>query len=363
MVRLRHEVITSASGLATIEPAWAAASRGTGVPFLQPEWTVAAAAAWGPGALVLHVVLDGDEVAAVAPMRRVRSSAGTRLTTLWDVTGEPTMFFHRDEAALAALAAGLVSGRRPLSLPRLDSDGPELEALRSTLRGRGMTMLNSPGQVGFAPYADHWHDFEMQLSTSSRSWLRRKVKKLATSGPVTVDALSPGPDEVGACLERLMKVEAAGWKGRAGTAIAQDPWLQRFLTDYTALAAARNDVRFYFLNVGDQAVAAHLYVEQGRRLWQLKIGYDETYAACSPGILLMHEVHQRGHERGLLGCEYLGSAESWQSRWPVRLRDQQRLLVYPAGASGLAHVVRDSTKGLGRRMAARSASGGLLRRP
>jgi CelD/BcsL family acetyltransferase involved in cellulose biosynthesis len=360
MVELRHEVITSPEDLARLRPAWASASRGTGVPFLQPEWTVAAAAAWGSESeLAVHVVRSGDEVVAVAPLRGVRTRAGTRLVILWDRTGEPTMMFHRDRPALEALVTGLVSGGRPLSLPGLRVDGPELDAFRTGVRGRAMSMLDAPRGVAYAPFETYWHEFETQLSPSARSWLRRKLKKLKTFGSVTVEAVRPGPAEVGANLERLMVVEAASWKGRAGTAISQDPWLSRFLRDYTTAAAELGTVRFYFLCVDGRAVAAHLYVVDGNRLWQLKIGYDDAYAACSPGILLMHEVLQKGHEEGLAGCEYLGSAEQWQTRWPVTVRDHSRLLLYPASRAGLAHVVRDAGRKVGRRVADRRQRTGV----
>jgi CelD/BcsL family acetyltransferase involved in cellulose biosynthesis len=216
-------------------------------------------------------------------------------------------------------------------------------ALHRLVSGPG-TRVDTPRRTSWAPYSSGWEAFEDSLSSNSRSWLRRKRRKLEQGGSVAVDVVDPLPGEVPGALERLERVEAASWKGRAGTAIAQDPWQQRQLGDYVRLAAGRGAVRFFFLQVAGADVAAHLYAVDGGRLWQLKIGYDEAWAAASPGIVLMHEVHRHACEQGLEACEYLGRAEGWQERWPVVHREHVRLQTYPMSVSGLAHRARDGAK-------------------
>ena len=330
------EEISAPDRLAALTPEWASLAAGTGNPLLHPDWSRACAGAWGAGGgVAVHALRRAGDLVAVAPLR-VSPRRPARLVSLWDRTAEPTEFLAADEDALRELCERLRRGRRPLSLSQVCLDGALHRALADTGHA---PHADTPRQTAWAPYAGGWQVFEGALSSNSRSWLRRKRRKLGADGEVTLDVVDPGPDDVLGALARLERVEAASWKGRAGTSIAQDPWQQQQLGDYLRLAAGRQAVRFFFLRVGDRDVAAHLYAVDGGRLWQLKIGYDEEFAAASPGIVLMHDVHRHACEQGLEATEYLGRAESWQERWPVVHRDHVRLRTYPPSLSGQVHRV------------------------
>ena len=81
--------------------------------------------------------------------------------------------------------------------------------------------------------------------------------------------------------------------------------------------------------------AVQIGIEFDRRLWVLKIGYDEAYARCSPGIQLSHEMIRHAVERGLDSYEFLGAEEPWQSAWPGNRREYVTLILLPWSTRGV----------------------------
>ena len=169
--------------------------------------------------------------------------------------------------------------------------------------------------------------------------------------------VSPDRDSVAACVNELVRVEAGGWKARSGTAIARDPWMRRFVPELAGRMSKRGMLRFYFLRLGDQAIAAQMHIEHSGRLWQIKIGYDERWAKHSPGVLLTHEVLKDAWNRGLSGCEFLGLAEAWQRRWPVDTRSYTGFRFYPVSLRGGLAFTTDAIRHLRDRVIERVARG------
>jgi CelD/BcsL family acetyltransferase involved in cellulose biosynthesis len=82
-------------------------------------------------------------------------------------------------------------------------------------------------------------------------------------------------------------------------------------------------------------------IEESRGLWLLKVGYDQRFAAASPGMLLLRDSIRYAAEAGLSTYEFLGSAESWTRVWTATERPCISLRVYPLGARGLAALTVD----------------------
>jgi hypothetical protein len=85
-------------------------------------------------------------------------------------------------------------------------------------------------------------------------------------------------------------------------------------------------------------------LEYAGRLWGLKQGYDERWAPCAPGILLAHESIRYACEKGLAAYEFLGSAEKFQTRWPIELTAYSRLRYYPLSPSGALAACDDACR-------------------
>jgi hypothetical protein len=93
-------------------------------------------------------------------------------------------------------------------------------------------------------------------------------------------------------------------------------------------SSLRRNVTTAFLRTEGKPAASQLMLDYGNRLWVLKVGYDETFSRCSPGILLMHNVVREAFERGYHAFEFLGSNEPWVKIWKPELHRNETVRRY-----------------------------------
>ncbi len=124
-------------------------------------------------------------------------------------------------------------------------------------------------------------------------------------------------DEVERGFSEFLRIEAAGWKGLAGsgTAIALDPSLEAFYHRLIMEFAPNRRVRLNCLAIDGQVIAAHFCLIEGDTLYLLKMAYDEQHAHLSPGNVLLDHVLRDGVEQG--GFRYLNLVADmeWHSDW------------------------------------------------
>ena len=113
-----------------------------------------------------------------------------------------------------------------------------------------------------------------------------------SAGKVTAEVTKPRAQRnwMSIVRRRVAKIEARSWKGAAGTALIHDPVRTAFYRHYAQAACRRGTLRLCWLRFGATTVAVQFAIEEGRRFWLLKIGYDEEFARCSPGNLLVCET-------------------------------------------------------------------------
>lgn len=345
------EVISDVRTFADLADEWNGLAGRYATPLLRHEWFAAAFDAFGTdGDLAIHVVRAGGRLRAIAPFV-IEHGLVPRLALLGHQTFEPSAILHDDSEALQIVLHRLRSLRLPLYAPRLVQDSPELRALACAplWRPRPLQGLRVSASV---PLPANWAAFEAKMSKQSRTYIRRKRKAAEREGAVRLDVVAPREGEVEDPLAELIRVEGAGWKSRQGTSLQCDARMRRFCTLYAGAAARNGMLRMFFLRAGEQTMAARMAVEYGGRLWELKIGYDETYAACSPGILLTHETLRWACECGLTAHEFLGDVNPWQRWWPLELRHYQSIRLYPFSAAGCVAASVDAVKIAARRSAA-----------
>jgi CelD/BcsL family acetyltransferase involved in cellulose biosynthesis len=122
-----------------------------------------------------------------------------------------------------------------LLLPLINEAGPVRDALRSALARSGgacvaferhrRALLRPETRDGYLDRA---------IGHKRRKELRRQRHRLADAGPLSF-ALATTPAEIATALQDFIALEAGGWKGRAGTAMAQHPDIRRFVE--TAIGA------------------------------------------------------------------------------------------------------------------------------
>jgi CelD/BcsL family acetyltransferase involved in cellulose biosynthesis len=306
------------------------------LPTQDVPWALASLDAYG-GHPALFPQGARDTPNAIAPMTR----RGDRIHLNGDEMFEPGDLLADSAAARAALAAALVRDGVPLELGRVSPDSPTIDALRDAVGVRGVVLVRSGNPHPVIHLDERWQEPGGGLSSSRRSALRRSRRRAERSGEISVEMLSPPPDGLGPLLDEAFAVEARSWKGRAGTALAQDTLRGQFVRRYAEETAARGTLRLQFLRIGGVAVAMHVAVEWRRTLWLVKIGYDDAYAAGSPGQLLMAESIADAARRGLERFQMLGNSEEWTRVWTTDEEQSAKVCAYPATPRGSIGLVTD----------------------
>lgn len=177
--------------------------------------------------------------------------------------------------------------RTLLHVPRLTENGPLHRALVDVARVRGgdaevvhreeRALLDSD----LSP-ADYW---DAAVRAKKRKELRRQATRLAEEGAVRFRRWQRG-EAIEPWIDAFLELEACGWKGRAGSALAShsdtQAWFRAILTG--AAEAGRLDMRALDLDERPLAMLINFLAPPGG--FSFKTAFDEDYARFSPGVLL-----------------------------------------------------------------------------
>lgn len=119
--------------------------------------------------------------------------------------------------------------------------------------------------------------------------LARLHRRLAGKGHLTFRIVT-GYAEIRSATEDFLALEAAGWKGRAGTAIVQDPDSANFTRAMVWAASRRGKVRIARLDLEGRMIAAVILLQDQTTAVLWKTTYDEALARYAPGVLLFEKV-------------------------------------------------------------------------
>jgi CelD/BcsL family acetyltransferase involved in cellulose biosynthesis len=356
---LRLEVIEGRDAFNALEREWnSALARGPrDEPMLRHEWIKAWIDNFAPGALLrTFVVREGKELHAAVPLvETVERSADTCYVpmTTWAAPQNDhsqrggALVGRRGREALKLVWSELsgAEGWDRLRLRDLPHGAPEW-MLRDLAEADGFpcalwTSLRSPylvlppqptapakkqkGAAGDSRY----EAIEANVDAKFRQNLRRRRRRLAEQGEVRY-VLESGKDaaKLDEALADFFTIEASGWKGRGGTAIAQRPELVGFYTQIARDAARRGALALGFLQLQGRPIAAHLSIVHGPRHYLLKLGYDESLREFSPGQQLTSEAIRDACERGLAEFDFLGPEMDWKRDWEPALRTHTWLTIF-----------------------------------
>jgi CelD/BcsL family acetyltransferase involved in cellulose biosynthesis len=179
------------------------------------------------------------------------------------------------------------------------------------------------------------------LSRHLRQELRRRERRLAERGRLTHTVMRPG-DDLGRWVDEFLRLEAAGWKGREGSALACSEANRRFAAQIFSAAFARGRLHMVGVDLDGRPLARCLSLLAGEGAYAFKTAYDEEFARYSPGVIA--EVDRIREFHGLPGAQWMDSFttpdnEVLNSVWKGR-RAIQRLVIGtgPRGKLALASL-------------------------
>ena len=125
-----------------------------------------------------------------------------------------------------------------------------------------------------------------------RRRLRRKERRLSERGRVEHLAMRP-EDDIGRWIDEFLRVEASGWKGQRGSALASSEADRRYFTEIATSAFRRGRLLMLGLNFDGLPIARRCAFVAGEGSFAFKTAYDEEFADFSPGAILeMDSIRQ-----------------------------------------------------------------------
>lgn len=200
-----------------------------------------------------------------------------------------------------------------LEMKGLRDNSPTLTVLSQGIAGWvSWTKPEPPG--GFIPVDGSFEQFLSKLSPKFKSNLRWAGKKLAQM-PGFAMTFSSVSFANFRSLEKFLELEASGWKGKGGTAIACSSGLKAFYRQLARRLADRGWLELHFLESKSKPIAGHFAVRFGSTLVIPKLAYDEAYSKFSPGSVLFERTIERAF--GIGDCQEINmlSDTNWFNRW------------------------------------------------
>ncbi len=323
-------------------------------PFLDPLYLVPALRHLASDAGAVGVAAAWREaggerrLVGLMPVARARRTKRLPVASVgtWDhihaMHGTPLLDADDAADACQGLLEWLLRGprRAPLvRLTRISGDGPFAATFEAACAA-----------LGVQPWVDRTSLRPVLMPTGSaddyikgamkgrnRGNLARRLRRLAEEGAVDFEA------GVGASAESaaraLMTIEAGGWKGAHGTAMARSEAESAFFIEVLRGFEEQGRLRCLSLHLDGAPIAMRTSLVAGTEAFTFKLTYDEAYERFSPGTQLeLESIRRTFAEPALTRMDSCASLESspmfrlWKDR-----RDVRTVLI-PASAVGRAVV-------------------------
>jgi CelD/BcsL family acetyltransferase involved in cellulose biosynthesis len=285
----------------------------TALAALAGEWTALAANASEPNPFAEHwfVAASLPNLAAGREVRLMEARRGARLIGLIPVAvesgyarlpvrlvqnwyhdhmflGTPLVAAGEEAAFWAAILDTL--DRAPwassfLHLRGLVEGGPVHRALAAARRP---AIVHRRVRAFLASDLTPQAYYERAVRQKKRKEIRRLRNRLADLGPVVVRALDD-PADLDSWCAAYLALEKAGWKGAAGSALADDPASELFFRDAVRGAWGSGRLQFLRLDVNEKPIAMLVNFLTAPGSFSFKTVFDEAFARFSPGVLIQLE--------------------------------------------------------------------------
>jgi CelD/BcsL family acetyltransferase involved in cellulose biosynthesis len=276
---------------------WRALSTRAAEPngYYLPEWELAvnASAHGRTGESALSSWSDASQLIGLMPVISMWRAYKIPLPVL--VSADPygtlcTPLLDRDvpeDAVAGILQQARQAGAHALMLRDTSLDGAAMKAFTNALRRDDMAplVLQSHVRACLDASGDAEEVLREALGAKKLKELRRQRNRLAEHGALDFE-VARTPAEMAAAVETFLTLEASGWKGKRGTALAQDAGDAAFVRRATVALAETGQCEIVTLRAGEAAVAAAIVLRHQDRAFYFKLGVDEHFAKFSPGVQL-----------------------------------------------------------------------------
>lgn len=174
-----------------------------------------------------------------------------------------------------------------LHLDGLDDAGPVTAALERVCaeEARGCKRISAHERALLRSDLDADAYWQAHVRGKKRKEIRRLINRLEETGEVAHSRLTGGGD-VHQWAEDFLALEASGWKGVEGTALASTRETRAFFRESIVGAARDGLLDMLRIDMDGTAIAMLVNFRLGKGAFSYKIAFDERFARFSPGILI-----------------------------------------------------------------------------
>jgi len=172
-------------------------------------------------------------------------------------------------------------------------------------------------------------DYLKSRSRRRRESLRRKRRKLEKNDRVSWEVITDPGSKLEKGIEEYYKVYSRSWK-------RPEPYPE-FHRELVFEAAERGWLRLGLLRLGNDAIAAQIWLVYSGVASILKLAYDENYADLSAGTVLTLVLLERVLDVDKVReVDFLTGGDAYKKGWMSKLRKRYSLLVYnPKSIAGI----------------------------
>jgi CelD/BcsL family acetyltransferase involved in cellulose biosynthesis len=338
---LKVELVTDYPAFVQLGPVWNRLVEESGVdhPFMRHEWVCTWWDSFKPeGRLYIIVVKEGQKTVALAPLMldrgRIYGCPVRRLRGIANIYTERFDFIlgDRPEDACRAIwkfLAQQASNWDMLELRQVPAGAQVTDhLLRDAFQDKFLLGQWHSTDGPYIPITQPWDAYLKSLSKKHVSNLRGRAKGLHRLGPVHCEIVTGG-EGLERTIQEAFMLEAAAWKGQAGTAILNGPERLVFYRRLLTLAAEQGWLRLHFLTLDGKRIAVQIALLFHNKLYILKSGYDPHYAAFAPSLILCEMMLREAWNHHFSEVDFLGSSERWKLEWAKEARPHSWLFVFP----------------------------------
>jgi CelD/BcsL family acetyltransferase involved in cellulose biosynthesis len=279
-------------------------------PFFEPWFLLPGLAAFarpsgGAPKLMAHVA-DGT-LTGLLPLRASRDYYGFPLphASAWlhqnAFCGAPLIARGQEEAFWRALLDALDRGSRTslfAHFPAIPEEGPILAALKAVCaqQGRALAVVETRSRAMLASDASAAAYQAHALSKKHRKELARQLRRLGELGEVRFERSRDG-EGLAQWARDYLALEAAGWKGEAGTALGASAAGAGFFVSTIEGAGAAGRLERLTMRLDGRPIAMLATFLTPPGAYSFKTAYDEDLARYSPGMQVQLE-YLRALDRG-----------------------------------------------------------------
>ena len=228
----------------------------------------------------LAAVTDGPDLLFALPNENGFGYSKSWVTPL-TASGTP----HIAENLHAATITAFLSGQsRPFLFQAIAADGACHSALQQHA-GR-YAVFETWARAGLKISGTYENWLQTNFDQKRRKEFKRLRTRLSEQGNLVSEQLQSSSG-VESFASDFLKLEATGWKGKRGTAVANDTQLQKALAAGLHAMHGAGRVKFWQINFDGQAIASLFALVDDGEVTLGKIAHDDAFAKSSPGVLII----------------------------------------------------------------------------